>query len=101
MPSSKTVTTPQMVRMIKRGENGSSSVSMGLLELILRYYSFEPQFNPACKSPVHDIGSGGHGHDSRSGQGYRINRDAINHEPSRRSVLLQCSAIGRPLNGSV
>jgi hypothetical protein len=31
MPSSNAVTTPQIVRTMKRGENGSISVSMGPL----------------------------------------------------------------------
>jgi len=42
MPSSEAVTTAQIVSTMKRGENGSISVSMEPLWQILRFYYFRP-----------------------------------------------------------
>ena len=55
MPSSNAVTTAQIVRMMKRGENGSSNVSMGPLRQILPYYSCRPQPDPAIRTNLYTI----------------------------------------------
>src|ERR1700739_846043 len=46
MPRSNTVTTPQIVRTMKRGENGSSNVSMGPSGKSCDFYYCRPRPNP-------------------------------------------------------
>src|SRR5580704_7140377 len=87
MPSSSPVTTAQIVRTMKRGENGSSSVSMVPLGQILPYYSCRLQPDPTIRTMLYTIsGDTGRGYDkvSRTAdrrRGYRIIRRTIN--PSR------------------
>src|SRR5882762_11895428 len=94
MPSSSVVATPQMVRMIKRGENGSSSVSMKFLGLIWPYqllkFAAHLRFGPALGATIAQQAS------RRTGRVYdvEISAEAIPVTP----LLLQCSNPAR-ING--
>src|ERR1700730_2447553 len=67
IPSSNAVTTAQIVRTMKRGENGSSNVSMGPLKascaviILVARSLFQ-----SCNNDVHDIWRTGHGYDNAS-----------------------------------
>src|ERR1700744_52264 len=68
MPSSNAVTTLQIVRTIKRGENGSINVSMGPLEADCAALFAWPDASliQNAAQALHDIRHAGHGYDTRS-----------------------------------
>jgi hypothetical protein len=76
MPSSNTVTTPQIVRMMKRGENGSISVSMEFLGSNLIGSAF-----PACSVAL--------------GPGQRPDGDTISQQPPHDINSISTAPVGR------
>src|SRR5579864_8033950 len=74
MPRSSAVTTEQIVRMMKRGENGSISVSMGPSDVFVGLL--------LSQTTKHSIGGDGHGYDKSRlyeiPESYRITCDRIN-----------------------
>src|SRR6266478_7888228 len=101
MPRSDAVTTAQIVRTMKRGENGSISVSMGPSGEFSRPF-LAASLAQLPEQPVHDIGGRGHRYDNRRPRGYRIARRRIN--PSGGQVhhlvtrLSQCNVTARSRN---
>src|SRR5437588_11715790 len=65
--SSNAVTTAQIVRTMKRGENGSSSVSMEPLRRILSLlFLLAAVYSNYQNNALHDISRAGHGYDKAS-----------------------------------
>src|SRR5258707_8606152 len=105
MPSSNAVTTLQIVRTIKRGENGSINVSMGPLEANCAALFAWPDASliQNAGQALHDIRHAGHGYDagSRCEATKSIGEQTIRRSNDRRPVIFAVQRNGRTFGRSV